>query len=295
MCLKVLDEELMMKNLTNDPSPVALSISLYGMLLAAYPTGFRHEYGPHMAQVFRDCCLRSYRQAGYPGMLNLWIFTLIDYIKTVFEEHMQRGMNMYKSTFIRLSGLALALGAVTNMISWLISIRDVPEYNPNNYLSRPIDLYLEYVIAILLPVTFLLLMVGMIGLFLRYRKDTNGFGNFGLILGVLGGVINFGAAIPLFTNGPDWSWTVWMVGTLLYFLGLVVFGIAAVRDKLLPRWNALPILTGIWIPILFIGTFQMEWEATEYISLGAFLLTGIGLVGLGLLLKSDIYEEVELP
>ncbi|MFN2265273.1 MAG: hypothetical protein ACK2UM_13505 [Anaerolineales bacterium] len=284
-----------MKNLTNDPSPVALSISLYGMLLAAYPTGFRHEYGPHMAQVFRDCCLRSYRQAGYPGMLNLWIFTLIDYIKTVFEEHMQRGMNMYKSTFIRLSGLALALGAVTNMISWLISIRDVPEYNPNNYLSRPIDLYLEYVIAILLPVTFLLLMVGMIGLFLRYRKDTNGFGNFGLILGVLGGVINFGAAIPLFTNGPDWSWTVWMVGTLLYFLGLVVFGIAAVRDKLLPRWNALPILTGIWIPILFIGTFQMEWEATEYISLGAFLLTGIGLVGLGLLLKSDIYEEVELP
>ncbi|MFL7893180.1 MAG: hypothetical protein AB8I56_14060 [Anaerolineales bacterium] len=285
----------MMKNLTNDPSPVALSISLYGMLLAAYPTGFRHEYGPHMAQVFRDCCLRSYRQAGYPGMLNLWIFTLIDYIKTVFEEHMQRGMNMYKSTFIRLSGLALALGAVTNMISWLISIRDVPEYNPNNYLSRPIDLYLEYVIAILLPVTFLLLMVGMIGLFLRYRKDTNGFGNFGLILGVLGGVINFGAAIPLFTNGPDWSWTVWMVGTLLYFLGLVVFGIAAVRDKLLPRWNALPILTGIWIPILFIGTFQMEWEATEYISLGAFLLTGIGLVGLGLLLKSDIYEEVELP
>jgi hypothetical protein len=86
-----------------------------------------------------------------------------------------------------------------------------------------------------------------------------------------------------------------MVGTLLYFLGLVVFGIAAVRDKLLPRWNALPILTGIWIPILFIGTFQMEWEATEYISLGAFLLTGIGLVGLGLLLKSDIYEEVELP
>jgi len=284
-----------MKNLTNDPSPVALSISLYGMLLAAYPTGFRHEYGPHMAQVFRDCCLRSYRQAGYPGMLNLWIFTLIDYIKTVFEEHMQRGMNMYKSTFIRLSGLALALGAVTNMISWLISIRDVPEYNPNNYLSKPIDLYLEYVIAILLPVTFLLLMVGMIGLFLRYRKDTNGFGNFGLILGVLGGVINFGAAIPLFTNGPDWSWTVWMVGTLLYFLGLVVFGIAAVRDKLLPRWNALPILTGIWIPILFIGTFQMEWEATEYISLGAFLLTGIGLVGLGLLLKSDIYEEVELP
>ena len=48
-----------MKNKSSDPSPVAFSISLYGMLLAAYPSGFRHEYGMHMAQVFRDCCLRS--------------------------------------------------------------------------------------------------------------------------------------------------------------------------------------------------------------------------------------------
>jgi len=180
------------------------------------------------------------------------------------------------------------------MVAWLISIRDVPEYSRYNARSSPIDLYLEYATAILLPITFLLLLVGMIGLYLRYRKAINSFGKFGLIVGVLGGVISLGAAIPLFTNGPDWSWTAWMVGTLLYFLGLVVFGIAAVRDKLLPRWNALPILTGIWIPILFIVTFQMDWEATEYISLGAFLLTAIGLAGLGLLLKSDIYEEAAL-
>ena len=283
-----------MKNESDHPSAVAFSISLYDTLLMAYPTGFRHEYGPHMAQVFRDCCLRSYRQAGLPGMLNLWTLILLDYIKSVVEEYIQKGFHMSKSTFIRMSGWSLVLGAVTYVIAWLISIRDVPEYNPNNFLSRPIDLYLEYAIAILLPVTFLLLLVGMIGLYLRYRKDTNGFGKFGLIAGVLGGVISLGAAIPLFTNGPEWSWTAWMVGTLLYFLGLVVFGIAAVRDKLLPRWNALPILTGIWIPILFIGTFQMSWEATEFISLGAFLLTGIGLAGLGLLLKSDIYEEVAL-
>lgn len=283
-----------MKNKSSDPSPVALSISLYGMLLSAYPSRFQQEYGPHLTQVFRDLCLRSYRQSGLPGMLNLWILILIDFTKSVLEEHIQRGIQMSKSTFIRLSGWALVLGAVTYMIAWLISIRDVPEYNPNNYLSRPIDLYLEYSIAILLPVTFLLLLVGMIGLYLRYGKDANGFGKFGLIAGILGAVISLGAAIPLFTNGPEWSWTAWMVGTLLYFLGLVVFGIAAVRDKLLPRWHVLPILTGIWIPLLFFGTFQMDWEVTEYISLGAFLLTGIGLAGLGLLLKSDMYEETAL-
>ena len=283
-----------MRNKSNDPSPVAFSISLYDTLLAAYPTRFRHAYGPHMAQVFRDCLLRSYRQAGLPGVLNLWTLTLIDYIKSVVGEHIQRGIHMSKSTFIRMSGWSLVLGAITYMVAWLISIRDVPEYNPNNFLSRPIDLYLEYATAILLPVTFLLLLVGMIGLYLRYRDDANSFGKFGLIVGVLGGLISLGAAIPLFSDGPEWSWTAWMVGTLLYFLGLVVFGIAAVRDKLLPRWNALPILTGIWIPILFIVTFQMSGEATDYISLGAFLLTAIGLAGLGQLLKSDIYEEAAL-
>ncbi len=283
-----------MKNKSSDPSPVAFSISLYGMLLAAYPSGFRHEYGMHMAQVFRDCCLRSYRLGGLPGMLNLWILTLIDYTKSVLEEHLQRGIHMSKSTFIRLSGWALVLGAVTFMVTWLISSRDVPEYNPNNFLSKPIDLYLEYASAILLPATFLLLLVGMIGLYLRYRDDTNSFGKFGLIAGVLGGVISLGASIPLFTNGPDWSWTAWMVGFVLYFLGLVVFGITAVRDKLLPRWNALPILTGIWFPILIIVSSQMEWETTQFIDLGVFLLTAIGLAGLGFTLKSDTHEEVAL-
>jgi hypothetical protein len=283
-----------MKNISDDPSPVAFSISLYDVLLAAYPTGFRHAYGPHMAQVFRDYCLRSYSQGGLPGMLNLWTLILLDYVKSVVEEHIQRGIHMSKSTFIRMSGWSLVLGAITLMTAWLISSRDVPEYNRYNALSRPIDLYLEYATAILLPVTFLLLLVGMIGLYLRYRDDTNSLGKFGLIVGVLGGVISLAAAIPLFTNGPDWSWTAWMVGILLYFLGLGVFGIAAVRDKLLPRWNALPLLTGILIPLLFIVTIQMDWESTEYISLGAFLLTGIGLAGLGLILKSDIYEEAAL-
>lgn len=280
-----------MKYKPGDPSPVAFSISLYDVLLAAYPTGFRHAYGLHMAQVFRDCCLRSYRQDGLPGMLNLWTLILLDYIKSVVEEYIQRGIHMSKSKFIRMSGWSLVLGAITLMVAGLISIRDVPEYNRYSALSRPIDLYLEYVTVILLPGTLLLLLVGMIGLYLRYRTDTNGFGKFGLIVGVLGGVISLGAAIPLSTNEPEWSWTAWWVGTLLYFLGLGVFGIAAVRDKLLPRWNALPILTGFLIPILFIATFQMDWEATEYIFIGAFLLTAIGLAGLGLLLKSDMYEE----
>jgi hypothetical protein len=127
----------------------------------------------------------------------------------------------------------------------------------------------------------------MIGLYLRYRNKTNSLGKFGLIMGIIGGVVTLMAAIPMFTSGPNWSWTAWMVGSFLYFLGLVFFGISAVRGNLLPRWNALPILTGIWFPLLIIVTSQMSWEASEYISFGAFLLIAIGLAGMGFLLQSD--------
>ena len=276
---------------SNDPPPVSLSVSLYSMLLATYPTGFRHEYGPHMAQVFRDYCLRSYRLDGLPGMLNLWTLTLLDYFKSVVEEHLQKGIHMSKSTFIRLSGWSFVLGAIIFMVVWLISFRDVPEYNPNNFLSRPIDLYLEYASAILLPVTFLLFLIGMIGLYLRYGNETTAFGKLGLIVGIIGGVISLGAAIPLVTTEPAWSWTAWVVGFFLYFLGLVFFGIAAVRDDLLPRWNALPIIAGIWFPLWILLSSQMDWESTQFIDLGVFLVTAIGLAALGLTLKSDAHEE----
>ncbi len=277
----------MMKYKSIDPSPVSLSLSLYSMLLANYPSGFRHEYGPHMAQVFRDCCLRSYRLDGLSGMLNLWTYTLLDYFKSLVEQHLQQGVHMSKSKFIRLSGWSLVLGAIIFIVVWLISIRDVPEYNRYSALSQPIDLYFEYASLILIPASLFLFMVGMIGLFLRYGGETNGLGNGGLILGIIGGVISFGASILMVTIEPDWIWEVWMVGFILYFLGLVIFGIAAVRGKLFPRWNALPILTGIWFPLLIIVTSQMDWGTTQFFDLVGFLFTAIGLAGLGYLLQSD--------
>jgi hypothetical protein len=33
------------------------------------------------------------------------------------------------------------------------------------------------------------------------------------------------------------------------------FGIAAIRDHLLPRWNALPIVAGSWVVILWLLSF----------------------------------------
>lgn len=276
-----------MRRTTQDPSLVSFSLSLYETLLKTYPSGFRHEYGPHMAQVFRDYCLRTYRLSGPPGMLSLWTLTLLDYFKTVVEEHLQKGIHMSKSKFIRLSGWALILGALTFVVAGLINLRDVPAYNPNNFLSKPIDLYFEYASMILIPTSMFLFMVGMIGLYLRYGDESNGLGKGALIMGIIAGVTSFGASILLVTTEAELVWTVFMAGFLLYFLGLVFFGIGTIRETPLPRWKALPILAGIWFPLLIIVTNGMDWEATQYLDLGVFLLTSIGLAGLGYLLQSD--------
>ena len=39
-----------------DSKAVALSVRLFERFLAAYPREYRREYGPAMAQLFRDQC-----------------------------------------------------------------------------------------------------------------------------------------------------------------------------------------------------------------------------------------------
>ena len=276
-----------MKSNSKDPSAVSFSTSLYGLLLVTYPSGFRHEYGPHMAQAFRDCTLRSYRLHGLPGLLDLWIHTLLDYFMSVVEEHLRKGIHMSKEKFIRLSGWALLLGAITFVVTFLIDLRDAPPYNPSNFLSKPIDLYIEYASMILIPASLLFFTLGMIGLYLRYADGTNGLGKGSLIMGIIGGVLSFGGSIIMVTTESEMGWTVFFAGFMLYFLSLVIFGLATLRETPLPRWKVLPILAGIWFPLNVIVTNGMDWGETAIFDTAVFLLTAIGLAGIGYLLQSD--------
>jgi hypothetical protein len=70
-----------------------------------------------------------------------------------------------------------------------------------------------------------------------------------LIMRINGVIISLGVVTTLFSTESGWSWGAWLVGTFRYFLGLVFFGFVAVRDNLLPRLNALPIIAGIWLPL----------------------------------------------
>jgi hypothetical protein len=184
------------------------------------------------------------------------------------------------------------------MLALLAGSRDVPEYSRYNAASRPIDLYFEYAEAILFPAAMLLLLVGMVGLYLRYSRETNGFGRSSLVLGMVGGAIStliaLAASLQLELPGSEAGWFLWIGGLTLYFLGLVAFGIAAIRGNLLPRWNGAPILAGIWFPLIFLLSqfFEGVWEISDTIFFGVMVLTALGLIALGVILGSDSREMV---
>lgn len=75
------------------PAPVETrtmprSQKLYERLLALYPKAHRDEYGPPMAQLFRDQSRDAWREARSWGVVALWLRVLPDLVKTSFLEHL---------------------------------------------------------------------------------------------------------------------------------------------------------------------------------------------------------------
>jgi hypothetical protein len=75
--------------MSQTPRLVELSVSLYRLLLAAYPVGFRNEYGEAMAQLFGDTARDAYRRRGLLGLMAVWLRTLLDLTVSVVRQHRQ--------------------------------------------------------------------------------------------------------------------------------------------------------------------------------------------------------------
>lgn len=90
------------------PSPWPASRRFYALILKAYPAKFRREYGPHMAQVFRDC-----RRAAESGkrpvvLIHFWLVMLLDLVTTAPQEHVDN-LRKEKSVMKNLRRDAVAL------------------------------------------------------------------------------------------------------------------------------------------------------------------------------------------
>ena len=62
-------------------------LSIYSILLLAYPREFRREYGSQMVLLFLDC-QRDARTA--PARTRIWLRTLVDLVRTAPREHLEK-------------------------------------------------------------------------------------------------------------------------------------------------------------------------------------------------------------
>jgi hypothetical protein len=237
----------MISKSTDDPI-IGLSTAVYELLLFAYPTRFRHEYGPQMTQLFRDCSLRSFRHNGAIGIIELWVVTLFDLARSLVEEHTQKEIGMTNSNFTRLSGWALMLTAAIFLLFFVFAYLDETSGLP----SGPQSLYSITYFAVILA-SPVLLAVGLLGLRSRYGDSVGGFGKQILpICLAIGLAVSLIGIIGALVFSWDWAWFAQFAGPGLSFAGLALFGIPALSRKPLPRWNILPLVAGIAYPLLIL-------------------------------------------
>lgn len=285
-----------MRDQSTKVSQVSISIRIYKLLLTAYPSQFQREYDPQMLQLFQDCSLRACHQSGSSGIFSLWTITLFDFLSTVVEQHLQREINMTKEKFIHLSRWVLILAAVSLVAGFGIGGGETSSSDP----LRGRDGFYEYGQLILIPASMLLFTIGMVGLRVRYKGEAGKLGNVGLIISIIGGALAFMAAIPLYVLWVVYDglwWSLMIFSMLGLFTGLLLFGIDALRVKPFPRRNAVPLLTGIWFPLLGLTAILIELLGGSTESGGDFLwmlttfFVVIGTITLGYLLQSDVPEK----
>jgi len=104
-----------------------------------------------------------------------------------------------------------------------------------------------------------------VGTWLRYKESAGRLGRLGLILNVAG-CVTFCLALSAdflldilqlleHPTGPNYAMAASIMSILI---GHVLFGIDALRYKLLPRWNAMPLLVGLTTPLLGVLSVIME-------------------------------------
>jgi hypothetical protein len=274
---------------TSDEAPVALSVAVYRLLLAAYPKDFREAYSGDMQQVFRDLSLRAYERN---GMLRLWAATLLDWIQSLFEEHLQKETNMSKSTFIRISGWALVLGGVGFALLFLGWFMD--QYYP---LAHWGDNYggIGYIAGFL--VAPILTTIGVFGLIARYDKviGTTGSRVVKASTVILLGATLFGLVsdrIMLFGRYSETPWNFTLLGAAGVMFCLSLFGFFALPSRPLPRWNGLPILAGIGFPLLLIFGYLLEMFTRFNAVAGIVMVVQVvSMVVLGFILQGDAQTQ----
>jgi hypothetical protein len=183
---------------------------------------------------------------------------------------------MNSNRIIRLSGWALMLGGLATAAGFVAGEGGV---FVSLFLVAPI-----------------FLGTGMFGLAAGYGDEIGRLGKGVLWAGVLGAAVALGGAVGQIL-GDEGYFLGTFAGLTLIFSSLLVFGVVALRRKLLPWGNALPVVAGIWVPLialLYIVSEAFEVRLPDLpdpVLVGVFVFMGAVLLLWGYLVQADARRE----
>ena len=267
---------------------------LYGALLCLYPKPFRATHGQPMRLTFRDACREAYRRNGAGGLLALWFPTLLDLFQSAFAEWARQGeLTMFKDRLMAWAGpLTIVVGAI-----WLLTAPGHLVFQ----IGLVSDEGLLGIVSLPFFLSFIPLLFAVIGTRLRFYPSAGGPGRLGLALSVAGGAGVIGAVLLSLVLGaaaPEAAQGLWVnyaafICLVSIRLGYILFGVDALRLRLLPRWNVLPLLVGLTVvlslPMYWFGVpafLPAQW-ANPFLH---FALSGAGWVLLGMALMDPRRE-----
>lgn len=225
---------------------VSLSVRLYRGFLWMYPEPFRREYGQHMVQLFRDYALRVHRQEGPAGLVSFWALTLLDWLRSVVEQHLEKETLVTRNSLIRLSGWAMAVGGVASAFGFLL-------FMYSEAISLRVDGVWEGVFVTAFFYGPIGVGLGLLGLRARYGEGFGQAGKLAMILGALGGLglLTAGNVVQSMTNDlGDNGFGIWALGLIITFITLGVYGILAAVQKAQGRGNGLAAVAALPVVII---------------------------------------------
>ncbi|MEW6083444.1 MAG: hypothetical protein AB1607_02500 [Chloroflexota bacterium] len=191
---------------------------------------------------------------------------------------------MNNSSLIRLGGWSLIFGAIAflpgaiGMLFW--------ESQTIDWDTPPMQLA-----AFAVFLAPLLLGVGMLGLRARYRIGS-GVLLFGAAIGSLLVIVgNFGQVLAPVYSISETYYGVWLGGVLVLNLCLSIFGVMALLEKPLPRWNWLPLVAGAWILLLPLLAGIIGSPSSPII-IAVLVIMTIAQVMLGYMLQAESPQEM---
>lgn len=176
--------------------------------------------------------------------------------------------------WLRLSGWGMGLAAAALLATFL-----------------PAAWRFDFPPAVPFLIAILLTTLGELGMRVRYGARAGRAGQASLDIGIAGGVA---ATVGGLLWATGFSGRGAMNASMaVMFGGLFVFGWVAIRRKPMPRGNVLPLLAGLWWPLIFLvssvlGLADIQLDVSFGASLLLFLAMCIPLALLGYRTQADI-------